>query len=184
MSFRLEVLSRTRFDAHLAQLAGSRLTRTAAATYLQSDVALEEATYQLALAGIRATRCSDVPAPTGGFRPAVALDLAPLVGVLEVVDVVEVRPISLSDATAALMRRRPVWFGSARRAHATCRRLLHEEDAVLGWRRIVWCSVASLRIARASVRLRPVVFDRAAVASEHVRWTYVSENAIERWAFS
>ena len=65
-----------------------------------------------------------------------------------------------------------------------CLRLLREEDVVLGWRRIVWCSVTSVRAVRARVRSRPVVFDRAAVERQPLRWSYASEGAIQRWAFA
>jgi hypothetical protein len=62
--------------------------------------------------------------------------------------------------------------------------LLRDDDTVLGWRRIVWCSVGSLRFARARVRLRPVVFDRDALAGRALQWTYANDGAIERWAFA
>jgi hypothetical protein len=62
--------------------------------------------------------------------------------------------------------------------------LLRDDDAVLGWRRVVWCSVGSLRVARARIRLRPVVFDRDALAGRALQWTYTNAVAIERWAFA
>jgi len=62
--------------------------------------------------------------------------------------------------------------------------LLREEDTVIGWRRIVWCSVAAMRAARARIRLRPVVFDRAALDRPALRWTYARDGAIECWAFA
>jgi hypothetical protein len=99
-------------------------------------------------------------------------------------DVIELRTIPLSDASAVLMRRHVPWLPSSRAARDACRRLLRDEDAVMGWRRIVWCSVASFRAARARTRLRPVVFDRAAVEGQPLRWTYVSAHAIEDWAFA
>ncbi|MGH2492678.1 MAG: hypothetical protein ACRDF9_14365 [Candidatus Limnocylindria bacterium] len=173
----------TGFDACLANLGGGRLTRSASVTYLETSREIGEATYQLALAGIRAAPRVTIPGLTTSQRPAIALDLVPLDGAFPAIDVVEVRWIPLSDASAALMRRRLPWLRSARPARDACRRLLREEDAVLAWRRIVWCSVASMREARSRVRIRPVVFDRAAVERHPLRWTYVSDGAIERWAF-
>jgi hypothetical protein len=183
-NLRLEAVSRRAFDARLARLGGGRLTRAGAVTYFQSDGGIEDATYQLALAGIRVARCSTVPGPASGLRPAIGLDLVPLGDAFQAVDVVELRQIPLSDASAALMRRRLSWLRTSRVARNACLRLLREEDAVLGWRRIVWCSVASMRAVRARVRLRPVVFDRTAVEHHPLRWTYVSDGAIERWAFT
>jgi hypothetical protein len=183
-AIRLEALSRNGFDARLARLGGGKLTRAAAATYLESDRGFDDASHQLALAGIRVTRCSEIPALATGLRPAIAFDLVPLDGALQVVDVVEVRQIPLSEASVVLMRPRLRWLPGSRAARDACRRLLRDEDAVLGWRRTVWCSVASLRAARARVRLRPVVFDRAAVDRHPLRWTYVNDAAIEHWAFA
>jgi hypothetical protein len=182
-TLRLDAVRRSAFDVRLAQLGGGRLTRAAGITYLESDCDAEDATHRLAFAGIRCS-WSSVPSPASGFRPAIAHHLEPLDAVVGAIDVVEHRPIPLSEASAALMHRRLPW---ARRSRATldaCLRLLREEDAVIGWRRIVWCSVASMRMARARTRLRPVVFDRAAVDRQTLRWTYVSAGAIERWAFT
>jgi hypothetical protein len=152
--------------------------------YLEIDRGIEDATYQMALAGVRVSWCSGVPGPGPGLRPAVGFDLLPLSDDVQAIDIVEVRPIPLSDASAALMNRRLPWLGSSRAARSACRRLLRDEDAVMAWRRIVWCSVASLRAARARVRLRPIVFDRAAVGRQQLRWTYVNDGAIEHWAFT
>jgi hypothetical protein len=118
------------------------------------------------------------------LRPAIAFDLVPLDAAFQAIDVVELRQISLGEASATLMRRRLPWLRSPRAARDACRRLLRDEDAILGWRRTVWCSVTSLRAARSRVRLRPVVFDRSALERHPLRWTYVGDGAIERWAFA
>jgi hypothetical protein len=183
-TLRLEAVRRTAFDSGLARLGGGRLTRAASVTYLETDRGIEDATYQMALAGVRVTWCSGVPIPAAGLRPALGFDLVPLDDAFQAIDIVELRPVPLSDASAALMHRRLRWLGSSRAARDACRRLLRDEDAVMGWRRIMWCSVASLRAARARVRLRPVVFDRAAVQRQQLRWTYVNDGAIEHWAFT
>ena len=182
-TLRLEAVQRAAFDCHLARLGAGRLTRSAHDTYLETDRGIDEVTHELALAGVRAARCA-LPAPEAGFRPAIAFDLTPLGDGLQGIDVVEVRAVSLGEASAALMRRRLPWLRASRQSREACRRLLSDDDAVLGWRRIVWCSVGSLRAARARVRLRPVVFDRDAVAERALQWTYANDAAIERWAFA
>ena len=182
-NLRLDAVTRSAFDVRLAQLGGGRLTRTAGVTYLESDRDAEDATHRLALAGIRCS-WSSVPSPATGLRPAIAHHLEPLDAALGVVDIVELTSIGLSEASAALMHRRLPWLRRSRAALDACLRLLREEDAVIGWRRTVWCSVSAMRVARARMRLRPVVFDRAAVDRQTLRWTYVSAGAIERWAFT
>jgi hypothetical protein len=182
-TLRLDAVRRSAFDARLAQLGGVRLTRAAGVTYLESERDVDHATHQLALAGIRSS-WSSVPSPAIGFRPAIAFHLEPLDAALGAVDIVELRRIPLSDASAALLRRRMPWMRSSQAARVSCLRLLRDEDAVIGWRRMVWCTAAMMRVARARVRLRPVVFDRAAIDRETLRWTYASEGAIGNWAFT
>jgi hypothetical protein len=159
------------------------LTRSAGVTYLESERDVGDATYQLALAGIRASS-STVPSRGAGLRPAIAFHLRPLDAALGAVDVVELTRISLSDASSALMRRRLPWLRSPQSARDACLRLLREEDTVIGWRRVVWCTVAVMRVARARIHLRPVVFDRAVLGRQTLRWTYASEGAIGSWAFT
>ena len=174
---------RSAFDVRIAKLGAGRLTRAAGVTYLESDRDVDDATHQLALAGIRST-WSSVPSPGPALRPAIALHLEPLDAAFGAIDVVELRRIPMSDASAALMSRRVPWLRSSQAARDACLRLLREEDAVIGWRRNVWCTVAVMRGARAHIRLRPVVFDRAAVDRQTLRWTYASEGAIGNWAFT
>ena len=183
-TLRLEAVQRAAFDCRLARLGAGRLTRSADDTYLETDRGLDEVTHELALAGVRVTRCLALPGPAVGFRPAIAFDLTPLGDGLQGIDVVEVRAVPLGEASAALMRRRLPWMRGSRQSREACRRLLRDDDAVLGWRRVVWCSAGSLRVARARVRLRPVVFDRDAVAGRALQWTYASDAAIGRWAFA
>lgn len=182
-TLRLEAVRRSAFDARLAQLGGVRLTRAGGVTYLESDRDVEDATHQLALAGIRSS-WSTIPSLENSLRPAIALNLAPLDSALGAIDVVELRRIALSDASAALMHRRLPWLRRSQATRDACLRLLREEDAVMGWRRIVWCSVTAMRVARARIRLRPVVFDHTAVDRQELRWTYVSDGAIGSWAFT
>jgi len=182
-TFRLEAVRRAGLDGQLARLGGGKLTHAASVTYLDCDREIDDTTHRLALAGIRATRCADAPVPAAGLRPAIAFDLVPLDESLQAIDVVELEEIPLRDASVTLMRRRFVWMASSRAARDACRRLLRDEDAVLGWRRTVWCPVSSLRIARRRHGLRPVVFDHSAVQHRPLRWTYATEGAIQRWAF-
>ncbi len=176
-------MRRSEFDARLAQLGGGRLTRAAGVTYLESDRDVGDTTRQLALAGVRSS-WSGIPSPESSLRPAIALDLAPLDATFGAIDVVELRRVRLGDASAELMRQRLPWLRRSQAKRDACLRLLREEDAVMGWRRIVWCSVAAMRLARARIRLRPVVFDRSAVDRQDLRWTYVSDGAIGSWAFT
>ena len=182
-TLRLDAITRSAFDVRLAQLGGGRLTRTAGVTYLENDRDAEDVTNRLAFAGIRCS-LSSVPSPATGLRPAIAHHLEPLDAALGVIDVVELRPIPLSEASAALMHRPLPWPRRSRSTLDACLRLLREEDAVIGWRRVVWCSVAAMRLARARMRLRPVVFDRAALQRQTLHWTYAGAGAIERWAFT
>jgi len=183
-TLQLEAVRRTGLDDRLARLGGGTLTHAASITYLDCDREIDDATYQLALAGIRVTKCAGVPVPAAGLRPAIAFDLVPLDESLLAIDVVELQPIPLGAASVALMHRRLHLLSSSRAARDVCRRLLRDEDAVLGWRRTVWCSVSSLRVARKRFGLRPVVFDHSAIERRPLRWTYVSERAVERWAFA
>ena len=183
-TLRLETVRRAAFDCRLARLGAGTLTRSALDTYLEIDRGVDEVTHELALAGVRVTPCPGLPRPAASLRPAIAFDLAPLGDGLQAIDIVEVRAVPLSEASAALMRRRRRWLPGSRQAREACRRLLRDDDAVLGWRRTVWCAVASLRVARARVRLRPVVFDRDALARRALQWTYANDGALERWAFA
>jgi len=172
------------FDRSLARLGAGTFTRSAVDTYLEIDRGIDEVILELALAGVRARPCPGLPAPAAGLRPAIAFDLTPLGDALQAIDVVEVRAVPLGEASAALMRSHVPWLRAPRRSREACRRLLRDDDAVLGWRRVLWCSVASLRVARARIRLRPVVFDKDALARRDLQWTYASDGAIERWAFA
>ena len=183
-TFRLEAVRSAAFDRRLARLGAGRLTRSGNETHLEIDREIDEVTHELALAGVRVTCCLALPGLAAGLRPSIAFDLTPLGEGLQAIDVVEVRALPLSEASAALMRRRLPWLRGSRPSREACRRLLRDDDAVLGWRRIVWCPVASLRVARARVRLRPVVFDRDALSRRALQWTYANDGAIERWAFA
>ena len=181
---RLEAVTRAGFDARLARLDGGRLTRAAGVIYLETGRPFEDVRRDLALAGVRATRCDDVPAPAVGQRASLVLDLTPLADTTPTLDIVDVRSVPLGQALSVLSRRRPPFFRSSQAARTSCRRLLREEDEVLAWRRVIWCSLASLRGVRRHVPVRPIVFDRTALQRHAPRWSYVSAGELERWAFA
>lgn len=180
---RLEAVVRAGFDERLLRLGGGRITRAGGVTYLETPRSFHDATRELAFGGVRVAQCAHVPVPEAGQRAAIALDLAPIADMTSALEVVEVRCVPLGEAVAILSRGRVPFLPLSQAARTSCRRLLREEDAVLAWRRVVWCSLASLRHARSSVTLRPIVFDRSAPHHGTLRWTYVSARAIERWAF-
>lgn len=179
----LEPVARADFDACLARLGGGTLTRAAGVTYLATAGSFEDVERHLALAGVRASHCGGAPTPAAGQRAALALDLAPLEST-QLLDVVEVRSIPLGDALSLLSRRRLPLFRVPQTARIACRKLLREEDQLVAWRRVVWCSLASLRGLRGHLRVRPIVFDRTALQRHAPRWAYVSSGELARWAFA
>ena len=182
-SVRLEAVRPTAFDAGVARLGSGRFTRAGGITYLQTDGPLESTKHELALTGVRVVACDLVPIPAGGQRLAMGLDLVPLDSAIPALDVVEVTRVALSEATAVLMHRRLRWLRPPSAARSACRRLLRNEDTVLAWRRFVWCSIDVLRAAK-STHVRAVVFDSEALHRRPPRWTYATQDAIGRWAFS
>lgn len=181
---RLEAVAKAGFDASVLRLGGGRLTRSGGVTYLETGLPLENAAHHLAFAGVRVAPCAVVPLPQATHRAALALDLAPFDDTTLAIDVVEVRSVSLGEAVAALSRRRVPFLPVSPATRSMCRSLLRDEDAVLAWRRFIWCSLAALRRARSRVRVRPIVFDGSALERQPLRWTYVSSGALERWAFA
>lgn len=91
-------------------------------------------------------------------------DLRPVPCGEATVDRIDVRVVSLAEATRALLRR-PFRIGplSAGR-RARCRELLQGRDASYVATRVVWCPRSALGDAAFRRSLRPVVFDRGAAA--------------------
>jgi hypothetical protein len=133
---------------------------------------------QLAFNGVRAT-----PQPTG-MRPtpprlvrAVGTGLAPARLDGDDLDIIEVTVASLRDATTQVLRRPFRRWPLGTRRRTRCRALLRDSDLVLELRRTAWCSRATLRAARGS--LRPALFDVGA-ASPSIR-VYATEGRLTCW---
>lgn len=180
----LEPIRERGFDAQLSLLERCRLTRSGSMTYVEIDRPIVDAVRLFALAGVRARECAEVPSPSPDLRAAIGLDLLPIDGGLDGIDAVEIRRIPLSETSAVLLRRSLGWRPVPPANRERCRRLLHGDDAVLGWRRIAWCPATALRAKAMRAHFRPVVFDRTGIDRAAVRWSYASENALARWAFA
>jgi hypothetical protein len=154
------------------------------------DVAGEEVTSlkrDLALLGI-ATEAFAPPTERGpGWLPAVGRSLEPLVAEWDAIDVVRAVPLDPGSASARVLG--SPWSRLIRtlrdRRRDRCRALLRREDALLRWERRAWVPPEALRDPRVRRTLRPIVFDRA--ASREARpggCLFVSDRALERWAFT
>lgn len=132
----------------------------------------------LAFRGVRAT-WSDLGVPQAPRSlAAVGIGLAParLAG-SEEIDVLDVRVVPLSDATAALTHPRARLWPLGGRRRSRCRALLRGTDALLEVRRSAWCGRSTLAAARRS--LRPVLFDRS--ATPRALRVYAADGALTRW---
>jgi hypothetical protein len=132
---------------------------------------------ELALHGVRATLQPDTRPESPPLVRAVGVGLDPARLSGDDLDLIEVRVLTLAEATADVLRR-PIrhWpLGQGRRAR--CRALLRGTDAVFEIRRTAWCGRATLRSARKA--LRPVLFDPAATPRP-IR-VHASEHALTRW---
>ncbi|HEX9495234.1 MAG TPA: hypothetical protein VGA38_05700 [Candidatus Limnocylindria bacterium] len=134
----------------------------------------------LAVHGVRAVADAAERPEHPALVRAIGLTLEPARLGAEELDVVEVRVLSLAEATRSLLRRRiPHWpLGDWRRAR--CRALLREDDTLLEIRRTAWCGRTTLRSARRT--LRPVLFDPTTAARPIRR--YASQNELSRWVAS
>jgi hypothetical protein len=183
VALRLVSVSSGRVDPQLALLGAARFVRA------RGDMSLElpgdemEATRALAFAGIQAcpAQPADIPA---ACIPAIAAHLEPIRTPDAVWDVVTTRPVSLSEATAVLLRRRALLWHPSQRDRDHCRSLLHDADQIIAWRRVIWCRRPDLRALTRHARLRPVIFDRRSLDRSPARWTYASQDAIGHWAFA
>lgn len=177
MSLRLELKAHGNFDLMLDAPRFSLWRQRGAVWVGLDDGAVPRVRRLLAFQGVRAT-----PEPGGspvppGLQRAVGTSLAPVRLSGDDLDVVEVTVVPLSVATARILRR-PLhhWpLGAHRRAR--CRALLRASDAFLEVRRTAWCSRATLRAARRS--LRPALFDSGA-ESPPLR-IFASDGSLTRW---
>ncbi len=177
----LQLGSAGQLDLDLAcAVAGAfRLWRRAGAVCLTvDDRHVPSVRRALALRGVGTTPCDGNLTEPTGLVAAIGIGLAParLNGPDEI-DVLDVRVVPLSDATARLTRRfmRVSRLGGRRRIR--CRGLLRESDALLEIRRSAWCGGSTLGGARRA--LRPVLFDRTATPSP--LQAYAADGVITRW---
>ena len=165
-------------DAALGLLPWLHLVRTDAGIFLACSPELADvARTLLARTGVRAEPSDVVPGPPRAFVPARAVDLVP-VPLSGIVDTLALRPLATGEAAKRLLRRRFI-----RRGHANVdgvRAVLHGEERLIGWRRVVWTDRGVLR-ARELRGTRPVVFDRDAVSRGEERWILAGAGAIGRW---
>jgi hypothetical protein len=131
----------------------------------------------LTLRGVSATIVdAPVPVPPPLVR-ALGTALLPARLRADDLDLLEVRVVSLGEATARTLRR-PVrlWPQGARR-RSQCRALLRGTDALFEIRRTAWCSRQTLRASRHT--LRPALFDP--IAAPRTLRPRASDGLLSRW---
>ncbi len=180
---RLVPLAAGDLDTALAAFPALRLMRASEGLFLSCAADLiDVARMLLARAGVDTEACIAAPVPPAGWLPVRAPDLVPLPrsGTL---DALELRAIGTGESTARLMRHGPLGrllpFGP-RPDVAQIRAVLHGEDRVMGWRRLLWADRALFRTP-ALRGVRPIVFDRAAAARGEERLLLAGSGAIARW---
>ncbi len=177
MTLKLELEPHTAFDLVLAE-SPLVLWRQRGAVHASVDAgAAGRIRRSLARQGVRATlRPGGVPVAPALVR-AVGTGLLPARLEGDDLDVIEVSVVPLAVATARMLGRPlPFWPLRSRR-RVRCRALLRGSDALLEVRRTAWCSRATLRTARHS--LRPVLFDRD--ASSKPLAIHAADGWLTRW---
>ncbi len=118
-----------------------------------------------------------MPAPRPGLLPGRASDLAPIrIGGL--IDIVTTRTLSPGEAATRLRRR-----GLLRRSRpdiAGLRAVLHGDDRLIGWRRVIWAERSLFRAPELR-GIRPIVFDHDAVAGGDERWSLAGAGLLRGW---
>lgn len=138
---------------------------------------------ELALAGL-GVREEEPPVPASGHLPAIGMSLAP-VGDASL-DVLTLRRLPLSAATARVLGGRIARLVPAvrTRRHDDCRALLRGADEHAWWERRAWLSASHVRRREVRSTLRPIVFDRSALAGFRAGGILrARDGAIARWAF-
>ena len=176
--FRLELEAHENFDLAFDAYRFVLWRHRGAVWLGVDDDAASHVRRMLALGGVRATPQpgASVPAPPSLVR-AVGTGLGPSRLDGDDLDIVEVAVVALRDATARSLHRPSRCWPLGARRRARCRALLRGSEAALEVRRTAWCSRATLRAARAS--LRPTLFDVGAV-SPLIR-AYASDGRLTRW---
>lgn len=170
----------------LATVGSATLTRRSEGAYV--DVAMSAVrplVRALAFAGIDAQCCEPDLAPAPALLPARGLDLAPLAPGLVDVDVVRIERIPLGTATReVLVRRLGGLLPPAPPARARCHLLLRGDQVLFAWGRRAWGTRQALRSARARRSLRPIVFDREALARSDLAGRISSDaDDLAHWLF-
>lgn len=112
------------------------------------------------------------------LRAAIGTGLAPTTLADDIeLDMLEIRVVPLGEATQSLLRRPFRSFPLGARRRSRCRALLRGTDVLLEVRRSAWCGRATL--SRARHDLRPLLFDRTAMAPVHR--VFAADGVISRW---
>jgi len=165
-------------DSVLATLLAVRMVRADGDIFLTCAPAHAEAARTLlARAGARAEPCDAAPAPAPGLLPARPSDLAPI-AIGGLLDIVTTRTLAAGEA-AARLRRRDL-LRRSRPDAARVRAVLHGDDRLVGWRRVIWAERALFRAPELR-GIRPIVFDHDAVAGGDERWTLASAGHLGGW---
>jgi hypothetical protein len=176
ITLRLEVVSGDPIDLVLAASRCVLWRRGPAVRIAVDDTEVARVRRELALRGTRTTvDPASVPMPPPLIR-AVGTGLAPVRLQDVELDLIELQPVSLAAATARSLRR-PVRFWPLGRRKLRCRALLRGTDALFEVRRTAWCTRATLRAGRGS--LRPALFDGAARSRAQLR--SASEHRLTAW---
>lgn len=163
-------------DAALAALRSVRLVRSDAGIFL-ACAEVEVARVLLGRAGVRVQPCDAMPAPPPGLLPARASDLAPI-RLAGVMDTVTMRTLGTGEAAARL--RRHGLLGRSRHDVVRVRAVLHREDLLIAWRRVIWADRALFRAPELR-GIRPIFFDREAIAGGDERWTLAGAGMLRGW---
>jgi len=177
ITLRLDLEGHTNFDLVLAESPVVLWRQRGAVRLTVAASAGGRIRRGLARQGVRTTtEPAGAPVAPSLVR-AVGTGLAPARLGADDLDVVEVNVVPIGVATArALDRPFRFWPVGARR-RAGCRALLRGSDALMEIRRTAWCSRATLRGARHS--LRPVLFDRGAASKPIV--IRAADGRLTRW---
>lgn len=162
-----------------------RLVRSDGAIWIEPAAGSRDALRRgLAYAGV-GTRDEEVPVPRPDLVPALGSTLDPASDpAIETLTLGRVPP---SDAIArALGSRtlRTVWPPYRLARAAACRELLRETDDRAWWERRAWLTPPAVRLPAVRRAFRPIVFDRAALASPRPGGVVrARDGRITRWAF-
>lgn len=177
----------SRIGPALAAVTDAVLARHGDGAYADVPLAtVAHLTRALAYAGIEVEPCDAELVPAPGLLVARGVDLSPLPSGLVTLDLVRIERMHLGLATREVLRRRCVGlFPPDAAARARCRALLRGEVVLFAWARHAWATRAALRRAPARLALRPIVFDRGALARCELSGRITShDEAIGRWLFT